>query len=112
MAVWTFETLDEISTDSIPDANALIKRSGCDVLGIWGNSHRGNAIFDAESQNILASLDIPKTNGTVTTTRSNSATITSEVQGVNVLLVTRESVPNASRSDVPYLYLLAVTLKI
>jgi hypothetical protein len=66
MTIWAFETLHKITSCSIPNANALVEGSSCDVLGIWGNGNGGNAIFNAEGKDILTSLDVPETNGAVT----------------------------------------------
>lgn len=103
MAVLSFETLDEVAGHGIPDADTLIKRAGCDVLGVWGDCNSRDTVFNAESQDVLAGVNIPETDGTVTTSGSNSTTIPSEVQRVNVLLMAGEGISYASSSNIPNL---------
>ena len=79
MAVWTFETLDQVSRDGVPDANALVERTGCDVLGVWGDGDGGDAVFDAEREHVLPCFDVPKADGAVTGAGSDSAAIAGEV---------------------------------
>jgi len=107
VSVWTLETLDEVTGGGIPDANALVKRSGCDILGVGRDGDSGDAILDAESEDVLSSLDIPKTDSSVSAARGNGSAIASEVQGVDVLLVASKGDFDGSGSNVPDLGLLA-----
>lgn len=101
VAVWAFETLDKVASSGIPDTDALVERAGSDVLSIWGDGNSGDAVFDAESQYVLAGFDVPEPDGAVATAGSDGSTITSEVQGVDILLMTCESISDASGSNVP-----------
>lgn len=101
MSIWALEALNEITSGSIPNANAFVERSGCDILGIGGDGNGSNAILDAESEDVLSSLNIPQTNSSVSTARGDGAAITSKVQGVNVLFVTSKGDFDGSSSDVP-----------
>lgn len=107
VSVWSFKALDEVSSGSIPYAHTLVERSGGDVFGIGRDGDGGDTILDAEREDVLTGLDIPETNSSVATARSDSATIASEVQGVDVLLVSRKGVSDGSRSDIPDLKTLA-----
>ena len=55
----------------------------------------------------LSSLDIPKTDSSVSAARGNGSAIASEVQGVDVLLVASKGDFDGSGSNVPDLGLLA-----
>lgn len=112
VSVWTLETLDEVTGGGIPDANALVEGSGCDILGVGRDGDSGNAILDAESEDVLSSLDVPETDSAVTAARGDGSAITSEVQGVDVLLVTSKGDFNGSGGNVPDLGLLADSFKI
>lgn len=59
VAVWAFKTLDEITSSSIPDSHTLVEGSRCNILGVGGDGDGGDAIFDAEGQDVLTSFDIP-----------------------------------------------------
>ena len=72
-------------------------------MSIGGHGHGGNTVLDAQSVDKLAIQDIPKTDGLVTTARSNVTTIAGEVERVNVLFVTAEDVLDGARSNVPNL---------
>jgi len=48
VTVWAFQSLDEISGNSIPDSNGLVKRASCYVLGIRRNGDGGDAVLDGE----------------------------------------------------------------
>jgi hypothetical protein len=80
VSIWTFKTLNKITRDSIPDSHALIEGSGGNELGIRRDGNGSDTIFNAESENVLPSLDIPETDCAITTSGSNGTTITSEVQ--------------------------------
>jgi hypothetical protein len=112
VAVWTFKTLHEVTSGGIPDANTLIKRSSCDEFGVRGDGNSSDTILDAEGKDALASFDIPETDSTITATGSNGATITSEIERVNILLVTSECIPDSSRGNIPNLVLLAIFIQL
>jgi hypothetical protein len=67
VSIRALKTLKEVSGESIPDSNTLVPTPGCDELGIWGNDNRSNTSFNTKSKNILASLNIPETNGFIIT---------------------------------------------
>lgn len=103
MSIRTFETLNKITRLSIPDTNALIKRTGSDELGIGRNGNSCDTILDAKSESALASFNVPKTNGAITTTRCNETSIPCKVKRVDVLLVTSKSITDGSGGNIPNL---------
>jgi len=109
VSVWTFKSLDEVPTASVPYADTLVKRSSCDKLGIWRNRDGSNTIFNTESKSACARLDIPKTDCSITTTRCNSSSIAGKVKGVDVLLVTSKRISDGSGLNIPNLPGLAHT---
>jgi hypothetical protein len=102
VAIWTLETLDEIASSGIPDADAFVERSGCNELGVWGDGDSGDTILDTESEDVLTSFDVPETDSAVTATGSDSAAITGKVERVDILLVPSECVSDGSRGNIPY----------
>jgi hypothetical protein len=67
VSIRALKTLKEVSGGTIPDSNTIVPTPGCDVLGIWGNDNSNNTNFNTKNKNILASLNIPETNGLITT---------------------------------------------
>jgi hypothetical protein len=112
VAIWTFEALNEVAGSSVPDTDALVERTSCNKLGVGGDGDGGYAIFDAESKDVLACLDIPQANGTITAAGSNSTAITGEVERIDVLVMAREGVPDGSRRNIPYLFIVSLSFKI
>jgi len=108
VAVGAFETLDEVASCGIPDANALVEGPGRDVLGVWGDGDRGDAVFDGECEDVLPGFDVPEADGAVAGSGGNGATVAGEVERVDVLLVACKGVADASGGNVPDLYLLAL----
>jgi hypothetical protein len=108
VTVWTLETLNEIARGGIPDANALVERTGSDILGVGRNGDGGDAVLNGKGENILSRLDVPKADSPVARTGGDGATITGEVKRVDVLLVAGERVADASRGNIPDLALLAI----
>jgi len=104
VSVGAFETLDQVSSLNVPYSNALVEGACSNKFGVGRDGHGGYAIFDAEDKDVGPSLNIPQSDGAVTTTRSNSASVTSEIQRINVLLVTLESVPDLLRGNIPNLF--------
>ena len=107
VAVRALETLDEIPVRGIPHSDALVERAGGDILGVGRDGDSSHTVLDAEGQDVLAGLNIPEADCAVTTARGNGAPIASEVERVNVLLVTSKAVPDRPVGDIPHLALLA-----
>ena len=103
MPVGSFEAFDKVACCGVPDADALVEGTGCNILGIGGDGNGGDAILDAEGQDILSCFDVPKTDCAITRTRGNGTTIAGEVERVDILLVACKGVANASGSNVPNL---------
>lgn len=101
MAIRTFEALDQVAVLDIPDTDALVERASGDILGIRGDGDRSDTILDGQSQDARRALNIPQPNGSIATSRSNSTSIPREVQAVNILLVTTESVSDRAGLDIP-----------
>ncbi len=99
--IGSFQTLHQESGRGIPDANALVKRTGRHVLGIGRDGDRGYTVLDGQGENHLSGLNVPETNGAISTSGSDGSTIASEIQRVNVLLVSGEGVPDGALLDIP-----------
>lgn len=97
------QTFHQVAGGGIPDADALVQRTGCDVVAIRRHRHRGHAILDAQSVDQLALHDIPKSHSLVAAAGCDVPTISGEVKGVDILLVAAEDVLDGSRSDIPNL---------
>jgi hypothetical protein len=67
VSIRALKALKEDSGSNIPDSNTLVQTPGCDVLGIWGNGNSSDTIFSTKNKNILASFNIPETNGSIAT---------------------------------------------
>ena len=103
MPIGTLKALSEVAGVDIPYADALIKRAGGDVVGIRRDGHRSDTILDGEGESVGSLLNIPESNGTVTTAGCDGATITGEVERVNILLVAREVVADCPSLNIPNL---------
>lgn len=101
VSIRTLEALDEISSSDIPDPDALVEGSSSDVARIGGDRDGGDTILNAERHDVVARLDIPQADRTVTTSRCNGAAILGEIKGVDILLVTGECVADLARGNVP-----------
>lgn len=108
VTVRAFQALNKISCGSIPDTNTLVERTSRNILGIWGDRNSGDAIFDTKGQDVLTSLDIPKTDSTISTSGCNGATIASKIKRINVLLVTSECVSDGSGLNIPHLLIISM----
>lgn len=101
VSIRTLEALDKISSSDIPDPDALVEGSSSDVARIGGDRDSGDTILNAERHDVVATLDIPQADRTVTTSRCNGAAILGKVKGVDILLVTGECVTDLARGNVP-----------
>lgn len=99
----TFQTLHKVPTARVPDANALVKRTSCDEAVVGRDGDGRNAVLDGELKHLLVGTDIPKTHSTVTASRGNETTVAGKVQGVDVLVVAGELVPDLTGLNVPNL---------
>lgn len=101
VAVRAFETLDEEARVNVPDADALVERTGGDVLGVGRNGDGGNAVLDGEGEGVGAGLDVPESDGSIARARGNRTAVAGKVERVNILLVAGKVVANGSRGNVP-----------
>jgi hypothetical protein len=101
VAVGTLQTLEQVTHLDVPDPHALVKRAGCNELGVGRNGDRRHAILDGERQVAVARLQIPDPDGPVATARGNGASVAGEIERVNVLIVTGERGANLSLLDIP-----------
>lgn len=92
VAVWVLQSLHKVAGCRVPHTDALVQRSGRNVVAIGRHSHRGDAILDAKGVDELAIENVPQTHGLVPTARGNVTAVAREVQGVDVLLVAGEDV--------------------
>lgn len=110
MAVLALEPLEEVALVEVPDPDALIERSGGDVLRVGRDGHRRDAILDRQRQDVAALLNVPQPDRAVATTGRNGAAVAGKVERVNVLLVAREGVADLLLVDVPDLRILSVAI--
>lgn len=103
VSVGSLQPLDQIACHDVPDANALVQRTGCNELGVGGNGNGRNTILNGKGEGVGALLNIPKTDGSVATARGDGAAIARKVERVNVLFVAREVVADGPGSDIPHL---------
>ena len=101
VAIGTFQSLNQISGVRIPHPHTLVERAGRDQLSIGGDGDSRDAVFDAQSEYVLAGVDIPYSYGSVTTARGDMPTIAGKVERVDILLVTVEGMPYHTVLNVP-----------
>jgi hypothetical protein len=101
VALFAFETHDELSALDVPDSNALVERTSCDKAVVGGDGDRSDTVLDGEVGDLLVPLQIPQANTAITTTRSNDLAVAGKVQGVDILLVAGELVLDLARVDIP-----------
>lgn len=106
VTIRTLEALCEVASVDVPHTDALIKRAGGNIVGVGGDGHGGDTILDGEGEGVGTLLDIPESDGAITTAGRNGAAITREVERVNVLLVAGEVVANRPSLNVPNLFSL------
>lgn len=73
--IGSFKALNKVAAVDVPNANALVKRSGCDQLTIGRDGNRSDAVLNGKGQDAASILNIPQSHSAVTTARSNGATI-------------------------------------
>ena len=101
VTMFAFCPLDELTILSVPDADALVQASSGDELVVRRDGDGSDAILDLEGKYALVLLDIPQTDRAVTRAGCDVAPIGSEVEGVNVLVVTGELVANDFGGNIP-----------
>jgi hypothetical protein len=101
VAIRVLQTLHQVSGRSIPYTNALVQRTGSHVVAIRRHSDGRDSIFNAKSVDKLAIKNIPKTHSLVSTARGDVSAVAGEVQGVDVLLMSREDVLDGACVDIP-----------
>lgn len=106
VSLLAFGTLDQDTGLSVPNADALVQAAGCDEAVVGRDSDGSDAVFDVEGENASVLLNVPQPDSAVARAGGNVATIRGEIQGVNVLLVTRELVENLLGRDIPDLKIL------
>lgn len=102
VAIRTLQSLHQVARGDIPHSHTLVQRTGSDVAGIRRDGNGGDAVFDAERHDVRAGLNVPQADGAVARSRSDGAAILGEVEGVDILLVTREGVSDLVGGDVPH----------
>lgn len=103
VSIGALQPFHKVAGSGIPNTHTLIERACGDVVTIWGHSHGGHTVFDAQGVDQLAIQDIPKANSLVSTTGCNVPTIASEVKRVDILLVTGKDMLDRPGIDVPNL---------
>lgn len=106
VSLLAFGTLDQDTGLSVPNADALVQAAGCDEAVVGGDSDGSDAVFDVEGEDASVLLNVPQPDSAVARAGGNVAAIRGEIQGVNVLLVTRELVENLLGRDIPDLKIL------
>lgn len=101
VAVGALETLDQVAGMNVPDTDALIQRARGDVLRVRRDGHRGNAILYRQREQTGRGLDVPEPDSTVAASRSDGAAIASEIERIDILLVSRELGPDGPGLDIP-----------
>lgn len=103
VTVRVLQTLHQVTSSGVPDANTLVQRTRGNVVTIGRHGHRSHTIPNAESVHELAVENIPQTNCLVTATRRDVPSVAGEIEGVDVLLVSRENVLDGTGSNIPNL---------
>lgn len=104
VTVRALEPFQEIALVEVPNPDALVERAGGDVLSVGGDGNGRDAILNGQGEDVSALLDIPKADSAVATAGGDGASVASEVQRINVLLVTREGVANLLLVNIPDLH--------
>lgn len=103
VAVGALKTLRKVASH-VPDADALVQGSGSNELLVGRDSNSRDTVFNREDRRVLPGFNVPKTDGSIATAGSNSATIAREVETVDILFVAVEGVANGPRLNIPDLY--------
>lgn len=103
MTIRPLEAFDEVPCVGIPNAHTLVQRTSSNQFAVGGDGDGGNAVLDAEGEDVLTGLDIPDSHSSVAGARRYVATVTCEVEGVDVLFVAVEGVTDHSVFDIPNL---------
>ena len=101
MSFMSFKSLDDSAFLHVPDADTLVQRTSSHIHSVGGDGNSGHTIFDLISSKRSPSLDVPHTDGLVTASRGNMATVTSEVKGIDVLFVACKSMSDCSSLNIP-----------
>jgi hypothetical protein len=103
VALAAFEALDQVATGRVPHADTFIERSRGDVASVGGDGDGGDAILDAEYEDLLADVNVPKTDRLVAAAGGDMSAVTREIEGVDVLFVTGKGVTDLPVLDIPNL---------
>lgn len=103
VSIRSLQPLDQVARHNVPDANALIQRTGRNELSVGGNGNSRNSVLNGESESVGALLNIPKTDCSIATARGNGAAVARKVERVDVLFVAREVVADGPGSNIPHL---------
>jgi hypothetical protein len=101
VAFLTLEANDKRAALDVPNAHALVERTGCDVEVVGGDGDGSDAVFDREVCDLAVGLEIPEADTAVARSGSDDPSVASKVQGIDVLLVTSELVLDGTSLDVP-----------
>lgn len=80
VAIRVLQSFHKIASGCIPNANALVERSGGDIMTVRRHGHSGYPVFDTEGIHKLALQNIPQAHCLISATRSDIATISSKVE--------------------------------
>jgi hypothetical protein len=101
VAFLTLEANDKRAALDVPNAHALVERTGCDVEVVGGDGDGSDAVFDREVCDLAVGLEIPEADTAIARSGSDDPSVASKVQGIDVLLVTSELVLDGTSLDVP-----------
>lgn len=99
-----FKSLQQVACLHLPDTHALVKTSSSQETVVRRNSDSRDAIFNSEDLDTLVVLNVPKAHGTVSGTRGDVSSIRGIVEGIDVLLMAPEFVPDLAGIDFPDLW--------
>jgi hypothetical protein len=101
VALLAFGALNEYTSLSVPDADALVQTTCGDKAVVGWDGNGGDAIFNLESKDALILLDIPESDCAVAGAGGDVTTVGGEVERVNILFVAGELVENALAGNIP-----------
>lgn len=101
VTVGALKALDKMASSDIPNTNTLIQGPSSDKAAVGRDGNSGNSILNSQRQHAVVIVDVPKSDGAVTTAGGNGPAISREVQAVDVLFVAGKRVSNGAGLNVP-----------
>lgn len=103
VAIGALQAHDQSASGSVPNPDALIQGTRCNVVAIGRHGNRSDTVLNAQPEDQCAIQKVPEPHRLVPASGGDVPSIHSKVQGVDILFVARENMLDGASGNIPHL---------